>query len=41
MENEPAAVRVRVVPSLGTGKALSPWKPESFTFSTPTAIATS
>ena len=36
-----AAVSVRAVPSLGIGKALRPWYPESFTFSTPTAMATS
>ena len=36
-----AAVSVRWVPSVGMGNALSPWNPESFTFSTPTAAATS
>jgi len=41
MENMAAAVRVRLVPSLGMGKAFSPWYPESLTFSAPTAIATS
>ena len=41
MENMAAAVRVRAVPSLGMGKALRPWYPESLTFSAPTAMATS
>ena len=39
--NIAAAVRVRFVPSLGIGNALRPWNPESFTFSTPRAIAVS
>ena len=41
MENMAAAVRVRAVPSPGGAGALSPWKPLSFTFSAPTAMATS
>ena len=41
MEYMAAAVTVRFVPSLGTGNALAPWKPESLSFSTPSAIATS
>ena len=36
-----AAVRLRAVPSLGTGKALRPWKPVSLTFSAPTTITVS
>ena len=41
MENMAAAVRVRAVPSPGGFMALSPWNPLSFTFSAPTAMATS
>jgi hypothetical protein len=41
MLNIAAAVSVRAVPSPGTGNALSPAYPLSFTFSAPTAIATS
>ena len=41
MENMAAAVRVRAVPSLGGFIALRPWNPLSFTFSAPTAMATS
>ena len=41
MENIAAAVRVRAVPSLGGFMALRPWYPLSFTFSAPTAMATS
>ena len=41
MLNIAAAVSVRAVPSFGTGNALSPAYPLSFTFSAPTAIAMS
>ncbi len=41
MEYMAAAVTLRLVPSLGTGAALAPWYPESFSFSTPMAMATS
>ena len=40
-ENIAAAVSVRLVPSVGIGKALRPAYPESFTFSAPRAITTS
>ena len=41
MENMAAAVNVRAVPSPGGFMGFSPWKPLSFTFSAPTAMATS
>ena len=41
MENIAAAVSVRAVPSPGGLTALRPWNPLSFTFSAPSAMATS
>ena len=36
-----AAVSVRTVPSFGGWMPVRPWRPLSFTFSTPTVMATS